>query len=366
MRIKKPQFHLDSFISTPRVFENDLIVCFQNHGVQEILKDLSKKYTAPSFRNDGSQRTRALADHVAHSYFKSADKDVALSLVKTTDVQDEVLAEWKDEILKSRSFHLISCAVVDIMCQLHPDRSIEDISSLSAEMIVAATIEAGKEHDRSRPIDGIKGINTVCAYVPLPEEHDDATTVFTSFWSERSSAATIKPDAAFLSFLKLANISTDDWKSAVYQVHDIDVDEPVDDDAFTYEIERRIAWENVYQESDESRPSLVDAEELVYAIDNCPFGFTPLVAFNMPVEDVITRDWNAPIKVTGGILGLHDFISGSGDPLRFEGEVEINPSFSNMMAAGARSNSIGPVHGFVEQSFRSHIEDISPENCLKL
>lgn len=366
MRISKPQFHLDSFNSTPRVLENDLLVCIMSHNVQEIIKEISKKFTAPAFRNDGSSKAKSVADQVANAFFKSADKDTALDLVKPTPIQEELITEWKSEIRNSRAFHLINDAVVDIIHQLHPEHSIEEIAQISSDLIVNATIEAGEEHDNSRPIDGVKGINTVCAYVPLPEAHDDPNTVFTSFWTERSSSTTIKPDKTFLSFLKLANISTDEWKAAVFDMHDLDLDCELDDDAFTYEFQRKQAWSEVRQEADESQPSLVQAEELVYAIDNCPYGFTPLVSFSMPIEDIITRDWNTTIRITGGILGLHDFINGSGDPLRFEGEIELSPTISNMMAAGARANDIASVHGFVDQSFKSVIEDVAPERGLTM
>lgn len=366
MRIRKPSFHLDSFRNTPRIFENDIAICLSSPAVQEILREVSKKHFAPAFQNDRSQFSKSLADQVASTLFKTADKEKALSHIKPAAVSEELRAEWKAEIKNSRAFHLVNDAMVDILRRLHPEKSINEISEVTSEAISDATIEAGRSHDLSRPIDAVRGINTVCAYVPLPEGQTNPTEVCTAFWSERSSSTTIKPSGAFLEFLKLTNISTDEWKSAVLEIHDLDLGGELDDDAFTFEIERKQTWETVQQGADDTRPSLVDVEELVYAIDNCPFGFTPLVSFSMPIEEIVHRDWNAPIKVTGGILGLHDFINGSGDPLRFEGEIELSPTISNMMAAGARANDIASVHGFVDQSFKSFVEDITPERGLTM
>lgn len=366
MRIKKPYFYIDSFRNTPRILGSDISICLSSPSVQEIIAEVSKKYCVPAFQNNKGEFNTSLANQVATVFFKTADKDLALSSIKPVDASEEVLAEWKAEIKNLRAFHLVKDAIVDMMRELHAQECFDRIDRTVSEAILNSTIEAGKQHDVSKPLDAIKGIQTICAYVPLSHEKSDPVDVFTTFWSDRNNSTTIKPDREFLEFLRIANISTNEWKDAVLEIHDIDLEGNLDDDAFTFEIERVQAWRKAHQDADDTKPALVDVEELVYAIDNCPFGFTPLVSFSMPIEELVHRDWNEPIKLTGGILGLHDFINGSGDPLRFEGEVQISPTIANMMVAGARENDIASVHGFVEQSFKSQIEDISPERGLSM
>jgi hypothetical protein len=366
MRIRKPNFYIDSFRNTPRILANDIAICLSSPSVQEIIDEVSKKYYLPAFQNNRREENRLLANQVATVFFKTADIDLALSSVKPMEASDEILADWKNEIKNLRAFHLVKDAIVDMMRELHDQECADRVENTVSEAILNTTIESGRNHDASKPLDAIKGIQTICAYVPLSHEKSDHADVFTTFWSDRSNSTTIKPSKEFLEFLKLANISTSEWKDAVLEIHDVDLEGSLDDDAFTFEIERVHAWQKTHQDADDSKPSLVDVEELVYAIDNCPFGFTPLVSFSMPIEELVHRDWNEPIKLTGGILGLHDFINGSGDPLRFEGEIELSPTISNMMAAGARANDIASVHGFVDQSFKSLVEDITPERRLAM
>ena len=57
---------------------------------------------------------------------------------------------------------------------------------------------------------------------------------------------------------------------------------------------------------------------------------------------------------------LHDFVNGSGDPLRFEQKAVFRASHSDMMVGEARPCDFEEVHGFVRQSFRSRVTDEEP------
>lgn len=365
MRIRKPLIPLEPFRNSERNFDEDVLTCLSLPAIQNILKDASKKFVHAAFQKVDLERSTSVANQVAMRFFENGDAQAALSIIQPEPCSDEQETVRRLEIPRTRAFHLICDAMVDALHHLYPTETKGQISQAIAEPIVAAVLDTSKIHDTSRPIDAIKGTPTICAYVPLPVQEKRRSEVRTAYWSDRGHSTTIKPTEEFLQFLQLVNVSTEEWKAAVESIHDLALDGELDDDAFDFEIERKQAWEAVRLDADEDRPSLIEVEELVYAVDNCPFGFTPLIAFSMPVEDVLAHDWSSPIKLTGGIIGLHDFINGSGDPKRFEGEIELMPAISNMLIAGAGDNDIASVHGFVNQNFRSVIEDATPTCRLR-
>lgn len=363
--MNKIEISQDIFPTDKIDFEHDLSLCISSIQIRELLHLISRNYSSYAFRYD-ENLSETYANRVAIRYFETGDKEVALRevLPKTTNYeQRETLLNI---IQEDKSLIAIRDAIHLSLHQRHPNRAGVDIMSSVMERIADEIVQAGASHDTSRPIDAIKGIPVICSYVPLSEKLQNPLDVKTSYWGSRSHSTTIKPTEEFLTFLEIVNISSDDWKNAVETMHDIDFNEEPDEFAMEYEVERHLAWRDVYFEADRNRPQLVDVEDLVCSIDNCPFGFTPLIAFSMPIEDVIHRDWSEPISLTGGILGLHDFTKGSGDPLRFECELTLSPSLSNMMVASSGENDIVSVHGFVTKNFTSLIQDARNSHGIKM
>lgn len=266
-------------------------------------------------------------------------------------------------IKNHRCFPMILDAVVDRLKERFSGIPTLTITKCTSEIIVDDTIKAAILLDKSKPFDVLQNKDVTLAYIPGLQVAADMESTMTDFWQEAvySTSLSIKPDNALANFLKLANMSVNGWLEAVEAVHGVRLDE-TDEFADDWEQDRAKAWQQFNVVVDASAELLVDATDLIHAVDSCVFGFSPMVIFKAPATDVLSLSWEQPLLITGGILGLHDFKNGHGDPICFDGSITIHPATTEIKVADLMENDLMSVHGLFASSFFSSVEELGPSS----
>lgn len=289
----------------------------------------------------------------AESFFATGSRNEAECQLEAHLNHASALADLLEDMRHSRLVSAVESAVREAVLDRFPAASPEEVSGRVSSVLVEELTEAIGAADDSSPLEALRGSEIVACYVPGLSKGGLASTM-TSFWTDESSCLTVKPDFAFMRFLELANIEVPEWIDAVQKAtgHRVDDNGPEE-----WHAERAEAWRQAACGHDKSRGALAKPARLVQAVDACYLGFTPLIAFNADAGRLCARDWSCPLSLKGGILGLHDFLNGSGDPVRFEQKVVIEAAVGDMMLGEGRSCDFEEVHGFVKSSFRSKVSD---------
>ena len=109
----------------------------------------------------------------------------------------------------------------------------------------------------------------------------------------------------------------------------------------------------VFGGKDIDRPAAVDMDTLFTILDNASYGGVPCFAARVPIKDILGGQLNGPIKVTGGQIGVHDFINGSGYMDTLSSELIIDPSKGKMT-----TRSIDNVYSMVGSAYKADIEKV--------
>lgn len=198
--------------------------------------------------------------------------------------------------------------------------------------------------DPSHPLDLIDGEEVVICFMPgAGMSALSVRDAVTSHFGEHSDCTTILPDTKFARFLELANVSPSEYVAMVRRHRGVDLAASATE------------WEDLSVRIDRDRGHLVDETTLLDGIDGASYGFNPLIAFLAPARYLIERDWSLPLSVTGGILGLHNFVNGSGDPRRFEERIVISPAAGDLMVGEGIRNDFAEVHGLQHDAFASEL-----------
>ena len=268
-------------------------------------------------------------------------------------------ADLMDDIRRSRAFSSLRDAAAAAVSARFPKIPRIDIVARVSSFLAEEIGEAIDAADLSVPMDAIGGTDIIVCYLPGLREGASLEDTMTSHWTSESSSLTVKPDEAFMHFLTLANVSVPQWLDEVEKATGERVDQ-APSKAPRWKAERAAAWSGAAAETDSTRPAAVKPWRLVEAVDACYLGFSPLIAFNADAGSLCSRDWNNGLGIKGGVLGLHDFVNGSGDPLRFEHKVVVQAKPGNMIVGEARPFDFNEVHGFVRHSFRSRLTEECP------
>lgn len=116
-------------------------------------------------------------------------------------------------------------------------------------------------------------------------------------------------------------------------------------------------WNSTVEEviggKDIDRPTVVDMDTLFTILDNASYGGVACFVARVPIKDILGGQLNGPIKVTGGQIGVHDFINGSGYVDTLRGELIIDPSKGKIT-----TRSIDDVYGMVGSAYRTEITPV--------
>lgn len=104
---------------------------------------------------------------------------------------------------------------------------------------------------------------------------------------------------------------------------------------------------------DYDRPTLVPMDDIFTMMTEASYGGVPVWAAKLPLRELLAGKFDKPFTATGGVVGIHDFINGSGylDVLR--GEIRIDPATGGYRHSTAGRWSIDDVYGFVGSVWRA-------------
>lgn len=330
------------------------IACSSPAAIQQ-MQDLAKRANYKRYEQDNSLANITAAIRATSSYFVFQDVDYVQKHLKHIEtgepIRDVALEQTRCPLFINVAREIIS----EIVAQF-PEALEHSVSgAVERDLIHQLTLQMHRK-DASRPIDAIMGTEIVVCYIPNFSERNIQDTM-TSHWDHESSSTTIIPDHMFRNLLKLTNVSSHEWKDAVERIHGVRVDESdpmIDED---WEIERERAWSEFNFTPEDGGEPIIDVEELVNAVDSCPMGFTPLLAFSADAGQLCTRDWGNRMDVSGSILGLHDFVHGTGDIISIPTTNTIAPTPKEMMVAEGVTNDFLKVHGLEWGSFKCDVRD---------
>lgn len=281
-----------------------------------------------------------VADHIEESLNKVEELEDLVTDIRTADF-----------------FEALVKATAATVRDRFPHTSPEHLEVIVEDRVLDRAVQIVHEIDPSRPIDAVKGSSFVFCYVPGLDAAETLEETMTSYWSDESSSLTIRPDMVFARFLKLTGVSRDQWLDAVEDICGVDLRDDPPAGAPAWMWERAEAWRKFNPPNDAGRKPITEVGSLVDAVDNIPGGFTPSIAFKADAYGFITRDWNKPLSIKGGVVGLSDLINGSGDPIRFEGTAVVSGEREDCVLSSNMPNPPEKAYGLHPSAFSSRLID---------
>lgn len=325
-------------------------------GKSRIAKSIAEFCEGSRFREFAPAKTSwgvAAVEEAVYAFLRSGRADIAESTISGRIDTSDQLHDLAREITRSVLYNRLVDDLLSRMTLRYPDVSKERLENRVSGAVFDAFMKEVKKSDPSKPLDSMRGNAIPLVYIPFHNNGKGPTQTMTSWWGRSCDVVSIKPDQAFIGFMKLANVSKEDWMSALVACgHDLLNDGDLSDAEMR---ERAAAWARANWSV--SGPSLVDVKKLVEAVDVCAWGFTPFIAFNIDAFKLVHRNWNQALVVKGGILGLHDFKLGSGNPIRFEGSCIVPARPGNFLLHDRLEHNLAKVHGFTSASFASKVGD---------
>jgi hypothetical protein len=103
---------------------------------------------------------------------------------------------------------------------------------------------------------------------------------------------------------------------------------------------------------DYDRPVALTNAEIVTVVDNATDGGVASFVTRLKLRDMVEGKFDKPFLATGGYVGLHDYINGSGYIETPSAPILIDPQISPMAIPSARKDRVNEVYGIVENTFR--------------
>lgn len=104
---------------------------------------------------------------------------------------------------------------------------------------------------------------------------------------------------------------------------------------------------------DLDRPAAMSMEELCVVIENAGGGGVPVYTGRYEMKDILSGKLDKPFIAKKGLIGIHDFVNGSGYMADNDVEVLINPA-----VGGFRSLSINGTYDFIGSVFDNEITPV--------
>jgi hypothetical protein len=265
---------------------------------------------------------------VAERYIKTGNKDEAVEVL--SDVfGDQNIYEALRSIESDSDYE-------DFLEQVqengvHLGLKISEINDVIEERIE----DDLEDMDESGPEDLIQHEKVLIGYVP-GLEGGYVEDIMVQSAGISSDPISIIPDRKFENLLKFLNMSSKDYKDMVRRRYDVDLESASDltegNDVRSYMAEEIAAqWRNLSVDSDASRAWTLDETEILTVLENATYGGVPIIAIRVPLKELLKTDLDQPIEISGvsdrkefgGMIGVHDFVNGSGYVDNFKGKTFI-------------------------------------------
>ncbi|MCV9963819.1 hypothetical protein OIU34_18235 [Pararhizobium sp. BT-229] len=302
------------------------------------------------FSPDNTLEKRVLLHEAVRSYLSNGSREAASRVVSEGVDPDVTATQLVNLVSDADGLDAITDKVRAIIEASAPELRTDRLREVVGRTTLYHLVDEIDRADSSKPLDIANGKEVTVCFIPGSSRVQNYWDTATRSWMERSDSISIYPDRTFIDFLGVVGVSKTDWLSAVERNTTMSSAARMRD----HLEERAAAWEAVPEW--ETAGSLdIEDDDLVAAVDACPYGFTPMIAFTMQAEEILAMDFTETLEVTGGIVGLHDFTTGSGDPLRFEGTLRFTPGIGDMHLADDQPLGLIATHGFLSSAFVSTV-----------
>lgn len=245
------------------------------------------------------------------------------------------------------------------------------------DRLEGAAVEAMYLNDKSTPADAVPS-HVVVEMPFIPDAHllgiDD---MFTGHSGVCFSAATAVPNSNFIRALKFFNVSPLEFVEEAAR-RGVDLTDPENGDnalrwkavldvgtgstlnisklplSGKYEIadwNETVALAHTARDFDR-QPSLT-MDSLFTVLDNASYGGVPVYVARLPLKEILAGKFDKPFLATGGFIGIHDFLNGSGYIKKPDAPVLIDPSKGEFMPRGR--GTVDAVYGIVGSCYRAEI-----------
>lgn len=277
---------------------------------------------------------------------------------------------------------------VDAIVEEFPDLDGDTVMSGLTEMLREECVQAMHDSDTSKPADAIPSHVTI--ELPfVPDGHlfaiDD---MFTSHHDVVFSAETAIPDSNLIRVLKFFNISPREFVDEAAR-RGIDLtsgkaDEGASDYRRRQAEENALRWravldigsgstENISRlplngkheiaewnrtvemartAKDHDRPASLSMDGLFTVLDNASYGGVAVYVCRVPLKEFVSGKYDRPFLATGGFVGVHDFINGSGYIETPDAPVLIDPSKGSYRISPGK-DAVDDVYGIVGSYYRA-------------
>jgi len=319
--------------------------------LSDLADDVAAFVGALSYRRfapDDTLGKRVVLHDAVRVFLAGGDRQAAeLAVSEGLGADEEALV---DLVNGSDGLSGITRKAVALLGERDPSLCGSGCLEIAGRTVLYHLVAAASGADTSRPLDIAGGKTVTVCYIPGSSRVQNYWDVATTSWLKRSDSLSIYPDRTFRDFLAVVGLGKEDWLAAVERNASVSDVKRMGG----YMADRRAAWAAVPEW--ETRADLdLDDDAIVEAVDACPFGFTPMIAFNMDAAELFEMEFPGALEVTGGIIGLHDFTNGTGDPLRFEGTLRLFPESGDMHLADDQPLGLIATHGFLSSSFTSSV-----------
>lgn len=297
---------------------------------------------------------------------------------------DDLESSLKDDI--RRALRPIFEAIGDELG--HDEDRDDEVLDAIIEELRDEVLDAMTEADKSTITDMIPDHTVVeIAFVPDLNERslDD---LFTSHNDVCSESTTVIPNANFLRFLKLVNVSVGEYIDIVRENGTDLLSAEVRSGASEYAVKRAeeaaLEWRAVLDVEkgtndfirqlplrtkyeiaewnervgiiatikDFDRPAAVTPSTLMTIMDESSYGGAPAFICRLPLGGLLKGEFDGPFLAEGGFVGLHHFYNGSGYIERPDAPILIEPSKGAFHVHSTRKNAIDDVYGIVGSYYR--------------
>lgn len=319
-----------------------------SEGMRKDIEAFARSVAYRRFHPDQTLDKRVVLHEAVRAYLSTGNIGAAEGMIAEAYNSDNARLEISSIVHHSDFLSDMTARVFSVL----RDHEIVDRQA-TGRMVFDHLVDAISDMDKSVPLDIADGKRVTVCYIPGSSQARNYWEIATTSWMPRSDSLSIYPDRTFLDFLEVVGLTKAEWLAGVERNVTMATAAKMGD----LLEKRRVTW-NAVEEWEANGSLEVDVDDVVAAVDACPYGFTPMIAFEMDAEDIFTMDFNEVLEVTGGIVGLHDFTNGSGDPLRFEGTLKLSPEAGDLHLADDQPLGLIATHGFLNTAFQSQVRRI--------
>ncbi|MDW9478846.1 hypothetical protein GOB57_09130 [Sinorhizobium meliloti] len=353
----------------------------------------------------------AVKEHAASFYFQAWDRDgdvdqrtidkvIDIALDKGVDAAADYMVENNFDINPSAYFYwcegkktttaLIS-SFIDAFAKengLEEDSTeLESFRDTVLEWVVETVEEQMADGDKSTPADFFKrGDEARVSFIQGYEKRGYIEDIFSAHADNTCQTDTVKPDRNLMLQFKLLNISPVEFVEYYKEKRGHDLANPtfgegVSDYHRRQFLENAQAWRfacDVYKGADVSeaelpdwldygnraqemaevirscrdldRPSAVSLETLETILDNATYGGVGTWYGRVSAKEVMQGQFGSSFVATGGQIGVHDFINGSGYLTGVEQEVLIDLRDGKLISDARFRDNPESVYGFTRRA----------------